>query len=63
MRDEKRDPPRIAFYTRISTDEDHQKYSLGAQKERLEAFCKAQWDDDWKLHKVYRDTESGTHMN
>jgi hypothetical protein len=35
----------------------------GAQKERLEAFCKAQWDDDWKLHKVYRDTESGTHMN
>ena len=63
MRDEKRDPPRIAFYTRISTDEDHQKYSLGAQKERLEAFCKAQWDDEWKLHKVYRDTESGTHMN
>ena len=63
MRDEKRDPPRIAFYTRISTDEDHQKYSLGAQKERLEAFCKAQWDDDWKLHKIYRDTESGTHMN
>ena len=63
MRDEKRDPPRIAFYTRISTDEDHQKYSLGAQKERLEAFCKAQWDDDWKLHKIYRGTESGTHMN
>jgi site-specific DNA recombinase len=55
--------PRIAFYTRISTDEDHQKYSLGAQKERLEAFCKAQWGDDWQLHKVYRDTESGTHMN
>jgi hypothetical protein len=23
MRDEKREPPRIAFYTRISTDEDH----------------------------------------
>jgi site-specific DNA recombinase len=55
--------PRVAFYTRISTDEDHQKYSLGAQKERLEAFCKAQWGDAWQLHKVYRDTESGTHMN
>ena len=55
--------PRIAFYTRISTDEDHQKYSLGAQKERLEAFCKAQHGDDWVLFKVYRDTESGTHMN
>ena len=63
MRDQQRIPPRVAFYTRISTDEDHQKYSLGAQKERLEAFCKAQWDDDWRLHKVYRDTESGTHMN
>ena len=54
---------RVAFYTRISTDEDHQKYSLGAQTERLEAYCKAQWGDDWRLHKVYRDTESGTHMN
>jgi site-specific DNA recombinase len=54
---------RVAFYTRISTDEDHQKYSLGAQKERLEAFCKAQYGDDWRLFKVYRDTESGTHMN
>ena len=55
--------PRVAFYTRISTDEDHQKYSFGAQKERLEAFCKAQYGDDWVLHKLYRDTESGTHMN
>jgi site-specific DNA recombinase len=55
--------PRVAFYTRISTDEDHQKYSLGAQHERLGAFCKAQYGVDWRLHKVYRDTESGTHMN
>ena len=54
---------RVAFYTRISTDEDHQKYSLGAQKERLEAYCKSQYGNDWTLHKVYRDTESGTHMN
>jgi len=39
---ERRDGPnRVAFYTRISTDEDHQKYSLGAQSERLEAFSKA----------------------
>jgi len=55
--------PRIAFYTRISTDEDHQKYSLDAQKDRLEAFCKAQWGEDWTLYKLYRDTESGTHMD
>ncbi len=62
MRNRQREAPRIAFCTRISTDEDHQKYSLGAQ-ERLEAFCRAQWDDDWNLRKVYRDTESDTHTN
>ena len=63
MPDKRGDPARIAFYTRISTDEDHQKYSLGAQKERLEAFCTSQHGDDWRLFKIYRDTESGTHMN
>ena len=54
---------KIAFYTRISTDEDHQKYSLGAQKDRLEAFCQSQHGDDWRLFKVYRDAASGTHLN
>ncbi len=39
-----RDPIRIAFYTRISTDEDHQKYSLSAQNDRLTAYCTAQFD-------------------
>ncbi len=63
MRDKQPTPVRTAFYTRISTDEDHQRYSLGAQKERLEAFCKIQYGDDWSLFKVYRDTESGIHMN
>ena len=55
--------PKVAFYTRISTDEDHQKYSLDAQKDRLEAYCKSQYGDEWSLFKAYRDTESGTHMN
>ena len=54
---------KVAFYTRISTDEDHQKYSLDAQKDRLEAYCKSQYGDDWQIFKVYRDMESGTHMN
>ncbi|MFP4027429.1 MAG: recombinase family protein [Candidatus Brocadiia bacterium] len=57
------EPETVAFYTRISTDEDHQKYSLGAQRERLEAFCTSQFGDEWKLFKVYRDTESGSHMD
>ena len=55
--------PQVAFYTRISTDEDRQKYSLGAQKDRLEAFCTSQYGNDWKLFRIYRDTDSGTHMN
>ncbi|MFH1022101.1 MAG: recombinase family protein [Planctomycetota bacterium] len=63
MKSDKPAMQKVAFYTRISTDEDHQKYSLDAQKDRLEAFCKSQYDDDWSLFKIYRDTESGTHMN
>ena len=55
--------PRICLYLRISTDELTQKYSLGAQKERLEAACKAQYGDDWTLYKVYRDTDSGGHVD
>ena len=55
--------PRVAFYTRISTDEDHQKYSLGAQKSRLKDFCNSQYGSKWTLYKVYRDTESGAHTN
>ncbi len=55
-------PLRVAFYTRISTDEDHQKFSLGAQKDRLEAYCTSQWGTDWQLHQMYQDQESGTHM-
>ncbi len=53
---------RIAFYTRISTDEDHQKYSLDAQRDRLESYARAQYGEEWTLFKVYRDQDSGTHM-
>ena len=35
---------RVATYTRISTDEDHQPYSLEAQAERLGAYVKGQPD-------------------
>ena len=33
---------RVCLYTRISTDEENQPTSLHTQRERLEAFCKAQ---------------------
>ncbi len=54
---------RVAFYTRISLSEEIQKYSLGAQQERLEAFCKSQYGDEWILSKVYKDSASGTNLN
>src|SRR4030067_3563827 len=45
---------RVAFYTRISTDEDHQKYSLGAQSERLGGFRQAREGGGWKAPQTPR---------
>jgi site-specific DNA recombinase len=33
---------RVATYTRISTDEENQPYSLGAQDDRLLAYIRSQ---------------------
>jgi len=55
---------RVAFYTRISTDEDKQKYSLDAQRDRLESFCKSLYaEQGFEIVETYRDTESGAHLN
>ncbi len=54
---------KVAFYTRISLNEEKQKFSLGAQKDRLEAFSTSQYGSDWELFHAYRDTASGTHLN
>jgi site-specific DNA recombinase len=48
---------RVATYTRISTDEDHQPYSLEAQAERLAAYVKSQ--PDWELTRRFSDQASG----
>jgi len=48
---------RVATYTRISTDEDHQPYSLEAQAERLGAYVKSQ--PDWELTRRFTDQASG----
>lgn len=37
---------RIATYTRISTDEEHQPFSLEAQTVRLDSYIASQ--DDWE---------------
>lgn len=50
-------PVRVATYTRISTDETNQPYSLGAQADRLEAFVASQ--PDWHIVARYVDQASG----
>jgi site-specific DNA recombinase len=48
---------RIATYTRISTDEEHQPYSLEAQAKRLSAYAESQ--DRWQITRRFSDQMSG----
>jgi site-specific DNA recombinase len=48
---------RVATYTRISTDEDHQPYSLEAQAGRLSSYIASQ--GDWELVRTFTDQLSG----
>jgi site-specific DNA recombinase len=48
---------RVATYTRISTDEEHQPYSLEAQAERLGAYVASQ--DGWEHTRSFTDQCSG----
>ena len=49
---------RVATYTRISTDEENQPYSLGAQEDRLAAFIRSQ--EGWDLSRKYTDQMTGS---
>jgi DNA invertase Pin-like site-specific DNA recombinase len=49
---------RVATYTRISTDEEHQPYSLEAQETRLAAYIASQ--DGWELTRRYTDRMTGS---
>jgi site-specific DNA recombinase len=49
---------RIATYTRISTDEENQPYSLGAQEDRLAAHVRSQ--EGWELTRKYTDQMTGS---
>ncbi len=51
---------RIATYTRISTDEVNQPYSLGAQAERLAAYISSQ--EGWAHVQSYSDQASGAKL-
>ena len=48
---------RIATYTRISTDEELQPYSLEAQAARLDAYAESQ--EDWQIVRRFTDKASG----
>ena len=48
---------RIATYTRISTDEELQPYSLEAQATRLDSYAESQ--EDWQIVRRFTDQASG----
>ncbi|HZO95946.1 MAG TPA: recombinase family protein [Gaiellaceae bacterium] len=52
---------RVCLYTRISTDEENQPTSLHSQRERLEAFCKAQ--EGWRVVAHEQDQATGTKLD
>lgn len=52
---------RIATYTRISTDEERQPFSLEAQADRLGAYVKSQ--EEWKIVASFTDQASGKALN
>lgn len=51
-------PVRVATYTRISTDEEHQPFSLEAQALRLGSYIQSQ--DSWQLVHHFTDQMSGS---
>ena len=53
-------PVRVATYCRISTDEINQPYSLGAQRDRLDAYVVSQ--PSWRIVARYVDRASGKNL-
>jgi site-specific DNA recombinase len=51
---------RVAIYTRISTDEDHQPFSLESQELRLRSYIASQ--EGWELVRIFTDQASGAMM-
>jgi site-specific DNA recombinase len=52
---------KVCIYTRISTDEENQPTSLHSQRERLQAFCKAQ--EGWRIVAHKQDQATGTKLD
>lgn len=52
---------RVATYTRISTDEERQPYSLGSQDERLGNYIASQ--EGWERARTFSDQRSGATLD
>ena len=49
---------KIAGYIRISTDEEHQRYSLLAQEGSIREYIQSRRKKGYRLYKIYRDQRS-----
>jgi len=54
---------RVVGYVRISTDEEHQKYSLGAQEERIKEYTNFRKKEGYRLLKIYSDQKSAASLD
>jgi site-specific DNA recombinase len=52
---------RVAVYTRRSTDDEHQPYSIDAQTQRLAAYVASQ--PGWQITARYTDDASGATLD
>ena len=54
---------KVAGYIRISTDEEHQKYSLSAQEERIKEYTNFCKKEGYRLLKIYSDQKSAASLD
>lgn len=53
----------VAGYTRISTDEEHQRYSLSAQEDAIRNWVKSHRKEGYHLFRIYSDQKSAASLD
>lgn len=53
----------VAGYIRISTDEEHQPYSLSAQEDRIREYVRSRGKEGYRISKIYRDQRSAASLD
>jgi len=54
---------KVVGYIRISTDEEHQPYSLSAQEERIREYVRLRKREGYRIFKIYSDQKSGATLD